>query len=91
MADQRLGIEALEFFLADREGDHRDIRGLHALIAELLVERHVGIAVDGRDHRGLLAGRAERLDRRYLGLPVGEAERRVVLPMSSSATPFDFR
>ncbi len=47
-------------------------------VAEFLVERHVGVAVDGRDHRGLLAGRAEGLDLRHFGLPVGEAERRVV-------------
>jgi hypothetical protein len=51
-----------EFFLADREGDDRDVLGLDALVAEFLVERHVGVAVDGRDDGGLLAGRAELLD-----------------------------
>ena len=56
MADQRRGVDAGEFFLTDREGDDRDVLGLDALVAELLVERHVGVAVDGRDHGGLLAG-----------------------------------
>ena len=53
-------------------------RRLDALVAQFLVERHVGVAVDGRHHRGLLAGRAELLDVRDDGLPVGMAERRVV-------------
>ena len=79
MPDQRLGVEAGEFLLADRERDDRNVGGFDALIAELLVERHIGVAIDGRDHRRLLAGRAEFLDRRDFGLPVGEAERRVVL------------
>ncbi len=79
MSNQRFGIDACQFFLADRERDHRNVGGLDALIAEFLVERHVGVAVDGRDHRGLLAGRAELPDRRHFGLPVREAERRVVL------------
>ena len=48
------------------------------MIAELLVERHVGIAVDGRDHGRLLAGRGELLDVGDDGLPVGVPERRVV-------------
>ena len=78
MADERLGVEAGELFLADRERDDRNVGRLDALVAELLVERHVGVAVDRRDHRRLLAGRAERLDLRHFGLPVGEAERRVV-------------
>ena len=47
-------------------------------LRELLVERHVGVAVDGGDHGGLLAGRAELLDVGDDGLPVGMAERRVV-------------
>ncbi len=62
MAEQRLGVETGEFFFADRERHDRDVGRLDALVAELLVERHVGVAVDGGDHRGLLAGRAELLD-----------------------------
>ena len=52
--------------------------GLDALVAEFLVEGHVGVAVDGRDHGGLLAGRAELLDVGHDRLPVGMTERRVV-------------
>ena len=78
MADERLGVEARQLLLADREGDDRNVFGRNLLVAELLVERHVGVAVDGRDDRGLLAGRAEPLDRGDAGLPVGVAERRVV-------------
>ena len=78
VADQRRGVETGQFFLADREGDDRDVFGLDALVAEFLVERHVGVAVDGRDDGGLLAGRAEFLDVGDVGLPVGMTERRVV-------------
>ncbi|EGE57975.1 hypothetical protein RHECNPAF_3500024 [Rhizobium etli CNPAF512] len=78
MADQRLGVEAGQLFFADREGDDRDVGCLDALIAEFLVKRHVGIAVDGGDDGGLLAGRAEFLDLGDFRLPVGEAEGRVV-------------
>ena len=69
----------MAFFLADREGDARDVRRLDALVAELLVERDVGIAVDGRHHGGFLAGRSEALDRRNFGLPIGITEWRVLL------------
>ena len=76
MADQRLGVDAGEFFFADRERDDRNVGRLDALVAEFLVERHVGVAVDGRDHGGLLAGRAELLDvGDTIGLPVGVTER----------------
>ncbi len=78
MADQRLGVDAGEFFLTHRERDDRNVGRLHALVAELLVERHVGVAVDGRDDGGLLAGRAELLDVGDDRLPVGMTERRVV-------------
>ena len=78
MADQRLGVDAGELFLTDRERDHRNVGRLDALVAELLVEGNVGVAVDGRDHRGLLAGRAELLDVGHDRLPVGMTERRVV-------------
>jgi hypothetical protein len=78
MADQRLGVDAGQFFLADREGDDRDVGGLDALVAEFLVERHVGVAVDRRNHGRLLAGGAELLDVGDDRLPVGMTERRVV-------------
>ena len=63
---------------ADRKRHHGNVRGLDALIAEFLVERHVGVAVDRGNHGGFLARRAECLDLRDFGLPVGKAERRVV-------------
>src|SRR3984893_10776369 len=78
MAEQRLGVDAGEFFLTHRERNHRNVGRLDALVAEFLVERNVGVAVDGRDHRGLLAGRAELLDVGDDGLPVGMTERGVV-------------
>ena len=78
MADQRAGVEAGQFFLANREGDDGNVLGLDALVAELLVERHVGVAVDGRDDGSLLAGGAEFLDVGDDGLPIGMTEWRVV-------------
>src|SRR3984885_4269500 len=56
--EQRFGVDAGEFFFTDRERNYRNVLGLDTLVAEFLVERNVGVAVDGRDHRGLLAGRA---------------------------------
>ena len=78
MADQRLGVDAAQLFLSDRERDHGDVSGLEAGVAELLVERHVRVAVDGRDDRGAAAG-AERFDLRHDGLVVVVAEGRVDL------------
>src|SRR6267142_887749 len=78
MTDERLGVDAAQLFFADRERHHRHIGGLQALVAELLVEGHVGVAVDGRDHRGLAAG-GELLDVGDDGLVVAVAERRVDL------------
>src|SRR5882757_4869035 len=78
MAEQRLGVDAGELFFADRERHHRDVGRLDALVAQFLVERNVGVAVDGGDHRGLLARRAELLDVGDDGLPIGMTERRVV-------------
>ena len=53
MAHQRFGIHAAQLFFAHRERYHRHVFGFEALVAQFLVERHVGVAVDGRDHRGL--------------------------------------
>ena len=78
VADERRCVEAGELFLADRKRDDRNVFGRDARVAELLVERHVGVAVDGGDDGGLLAGRAERLDVGDDRLPVGMTERRVV-------------
>ena len=76
--DQRIGVDAAQFFLSDREGDHRHVRRLQALVAELLVEGNVGVAVDGGDdRRGLALG--EALDVRHDGLVVAVAEGRVDL------------
>src|SRR5438270_13972343 len=78
MADQVLRIDAGQLFFTNREGDDRDLRRLDAGIGELLIERHVGVAVDRRNDRGLFAGGGELLDRRDLGLPIGIAEGSVV-------------
>ena len=78
VAEQRLGVDAGEFFFTHRERDRRDVLRLDALVAELLVKRDVGVAVDRGHDRGLLARRAELLDVGHDGLPVGMAERRVV-------------
>ena len=79
MADQGPGVEAGQLLLADGEGDDRDLLGGDALVAQLLVEGDVGVAVDGRDHRGLLALGGEGLHIGDDGLPVGVTEGRVVL------------
>ena len=78
VADQRSGVETGEFFFAHGEGDNRNVFGLDAGIAEFLVERHVGIAVDRGDNSGLLACGTEGLDVGNDRLPVGMSERRVV-------------
>jgi hypothetical protein len=54
--------------------------GIDALVAELAVERDVGVAVDGRDHRGLLALAAEALMSATMVCQSAVAERRVVPP-----------
>src|SRR5690606_13651631 len=51
VTDQGSGVDAGEFLLAHGEGDHGNIRGRNALVAQLHVERHVGVAVDGGHHR----------------------------------------
>ena len=78
MTQQGLRIETGKLFLADRECHDRNVGRLDPLIAEFLVERHVGVAVNGRDHGGLLAGRAELLDIGNNRLEVRMPERRVV-------------
>src|ERR1700730_3271987 len=55
MAEQRLGVDAGEFFFTDRERHDRNVGRLDALVAELLVEGHGGVAVDGGDPRGFSA------------------------------------
>ena len=79
VADQWLGVDATQLFLTHRESHHRHVGRLQALVAELLVERHVGVAVDRRDHRGLLAFGSKLLDLGDDALVVGMAERGVVL------------
>ena len=61
MADERLGIEAGQFLFADRERYHRNFGRFDTLIAELFVERHVGVAIDRGNDGGLLAGRPNAL------------------------------
>ena len=78
MADQRLGVHAAQLFFTDREGDDGNVLGLQARVAQFLVERHVGVAVDGRNHRRLAALR-EFFHVSDDGLVVGMAERGVFL------------
>ena len=78
VTNQRLGVDAAQLFLTDREGHDRHILGLQTLIAELFVERDVGVAIDGRDHRGP-ATRCKFLDVGNDGLIVGVTERGVDL------------
>ncbi len=61
VTDQRFGVDAAQLLFADREGDHRHVGGFQALVGQFLVERHVGVAVDGRHHR-CLAASGELLD-----------------------------
>src|SRR6185436_148686 len=76
MSDERAGIEPGKLLLPHREGHHRNVGSLDALITKLLIERHVRITVDRRYDRRLLACRSELLDLADDGLPVGMPERR---------------
>jgi len=78
MADQVRRIESRQLFLANREGDHRNVVGGDARRCQFLVEADIGIAIDGRDHADLLAIGAERHDIGDDRRPVRMAERRVV-------------
>src|SRR5690606_2922705 len=78
VADQRAGVDTGQLFFTHREGDDRNVFGGDLLVTQFLVERHVGIAVDGGDHSGFLAGGTKLLDVRNDALPVGMAERGVV-------------
>jgi len=76
VTDQVFRVDHGELFFADRERDDRNVRRFDASVGQLLVEGHIGVAVDGRDHGRLLAGRGEALDRGNFSLPVGVTERR---------------
>src|SRR3989442_3814423 len=78
VADERLGIDAAQLLLAHRERHHRHVGGLQALVAQLLIEGNVRIAIDGGNHGRLAAG-GELLDVGDDGLVVAVAERRVDL------------
>src|SRR5690606_40894014 len=78
VADQRGSVDTRQLFLTDREGDHRDILGRYALVAQFAVEGDVGITIDGGHHGGLLAGTAEALDLRDDVLPIRVAEGGVI-------------
>ena len=78
LAEQRLGVDAAQFFLTHRECHDRNVSRLQAGVAQFLVERHVGVAVDRRDH-GRLAALRELLDVGDDGLVVGMTERGVNL------------
>ncbi|MNE54545.1 hypothetical protein D3C80_1493280 [compost metagenome] len=75
---QRFGVDAAQLFFPYREGDHRHVGGLDALIGQLFVEWDVGITVDGGDHRRFATGR-EFLDVGDNGLVVAVTKRRIDL------------
>jgi hypothetical protein len=79
VALQRLGVDAAQFLFTHREGHHRHVGRLQALVAQFLVEGHVGVAVDGRHHGGLLAFGGELLDLGDDALVVRMAEGGVLL------------
>lgn len=66
-----------KFFFAHREGHDGNVGGGDALVGEFLVERHVGVAVEGRNHGGLCP-RVKLFDFSNNGLPVGMAKGGVV-------------
>jgi len=78
VSNKRLCVEAGQFFFTDRERNDRNVFCRNLLVTKLLVERNVGVTVDGRNNSCLLACGTELLDRGNPGLPVGETERRVV-------------
>ncbi|MNF23590.1 hypothetical protein D3C84_41740 [compost metagenome] len=78
VAHQWLGVDAAQFFFADRERHDRNVGGFQALVGQLFIERHVGVAVDGGDDRRLAACR-ELLDVGDDGLVVAVTERGVDL------------
>ena len=78
VANQRLGVDAAQFFFAHREGNDRHIGRLETCVTQLFVERHVRVTVDGRDHRSL-AARREFLDVGHNGLVITVPERGVDL------------
>jgi hypothetical protein len=91
VAHQRLGVDAAQLFLTHREGDHRHVGGLQALVAQFLVEGHVGVAVDGGHHGRLLALAGELLDLGDDGLVVAVAEGGVLLHDVGVGMPLLFR
>jgi len=78
VAEQRLGVDAAQFLFPDRERHHWHVGRFQPGVAQFLVERHIGIAVDGGDHRGL-AGCGKLLDVGHDRLVIAVAKRRVYL------------
>ncbi len=78
MTDQRFGIKAGEFFLTDRKSNDRNVFGGNAGVGKFLIERHIGVTVNGGDHCGFFAGGAKLFDFRYPRLPIRVAKRRVI-------------
>src|SRR2546422_857774 len=78
VADQRGGIHAAQLVLGHAVRHDRRVLASQTLIGELLVERHVAVAVDRRQH-ARAAARGEALDLADDRLVVLMAERRVLL------------
>ena len=76
VSNQRLGVHATQLLFTHRESHHRNVFGFQARIAELFVERHIGVAVDSGHHGGL-ATRGKFLHVCHDGLVVGMTKRSV--------------
>ena len=77
VADQRLGVNAGQFFFTDRESNGWNVFRLDPLIAEFPIERNIRIAIDGGHNRGALAFAGKALHARHNALPIGMAEGRI--------------
>ena len=78
MAHQWLGVETGKFFLTHGKGNNRNIFGGNTLVTQFLVERNIGIAINGGDYCCLFTCVAEFFDVGNNGLPIRMAKRRVV-------------
>ena len=91
VAHQRFGVHTTQLFFTHAEGDDGHVRGLQTLVAQLFVERHVGVAVDGGDDSCLLALGCKLLDLGNDGLVVAVAEGGVLLDDVSLGHTFRFQ
>ena len=80
--DERARIHPAQFIFGHAEGHDRRIFSAQPLVAELFIERHVAVSVDGTDHRRPATGG------KFLNLP---ADGLIVLVMEGGVLFFDVR